>query len=230
MSADNPRGRGPSITQEMKEEIRSLHFQHPDWPAKSFMEPLNEKFGWSPEERAIQKVRKAGIDNLKDKDVQKLLQPWNMAKLDEFPEFQITPEAITAIFKVQEWMDRENRSTNLNVWQVKWISRLYKWNKFNNKPHALWKVATFYAVHELESIFTDKKPDTSKLDEMLYKPIIVGAKWDRFIENWETRMMDYINKKEYLDAEMWMIDPEIFYGTRTWEELKERYSEKGGAK
>ena len=228
MSADDPHGRGPSITDEMKAEIRDFHLRHPGWPAKSFMEPLSEKFGWSPEERAIQKVRKRGMDNLKNEKVLKWLQPWNLGKLDSHP---ISAEAIPYVLKVKEWTTRELKgSSPLNVWQVRWIARLYTIRNYKKDPHALWKIATFYAVHELESIFADIELDTSNLDEMITKPTLVGARWDALFVNWDRRITEYALNKSQIEAEMWILTPEIFFGRKTWEELKELYSEKDGEK
>lgn len=229
MSVANPRGRGPTITREMKDAIRDIHLQHPGWPAKSFTEPLTELFGWSPEERAIQKVRKQGMDNLKDEKVFQLLQPWSLGKLDSYP---IPAEAIPYVLEVKEWTIQEfKRSSALNVWQVKWIARLYTIRNYKKEPYALWKIATFYAVHELESIFADKPElDTSALDDMITRPTLVGARWDAFIENWDRRLTEYSLKKSHTDAEMWILEPEIFFGSKTWEELKEKYSSKDGEK
>lgn len=197
---------------------------HPGWPAKSFMEPLSEKFGWSPEERAIQKVRKRGMDKLKDKTVFELLQPWNLGKLNRHP---IPAEALPYVLKVKEWtVEQFRESSPLNVWQVKWISRIYTIRRYKKDPYALWKIATFYAVRELESIFADIELDTSDLDEMITKPMLVGARWDALFVNWDRRITEYTYNKSRIDAELWILTPEIFFGTKTWEELKKLYSEK----
>ncbi|MFC1918034.1 hypothetical protein ACFLXH_05225 [Chloroflexota bacterium] len=229
MSADAPRGRGPSMTREMKAEIRDLHLKHHDWPAKSFVEPLEEKFGWSPEERAIQKVRKLGMDKIKEEKVFGWLQPWNLGKIDSYP---IPAEAIPYVLEVKKWTVKEFKGDSpLNVWQVRWIARLYTIGKYRKDPYALWKIATFYAIDELESIFADEPEfDTSKLDEMITSPTIVGARWDAFILDWDRRLTEYALSQTRFDAEMWILMPKIFFGLKTWEELKEKYSKKDGEK
>lgn len=228
MSTDRPRGRGPTITREMKGAIRDIHLRHPEWPAKSFIESLKELFGWSPEERAIQNVRKRGMDNLKNETVFNLLRPWHLGKIDKYP---IPLEAVPHVLKVKEWTENKfKRIGVLNVWQVKWIARLYNVPKIKNDTHVLWKVATAYAARELEYIFADIEIDTSDLDSLLIKPDVLMPDWNTFILNLGKRITEYIRNKKELDAIDWILEPEIFYGSKSWEELKTLYSEKEGGK
>ncbi|GAJ01757.1 unnamed protein product [marine sediment metagenome] len=65
---------------------------------------------------------------------------------------------------------------------------------------------------------------------MITKPTLVGARWDAFVINWDRRLTEYALNKSQIEAELWILTPEIFIGRKTWEELRELYSEKDGAK
>ena len=92
-------------------------------------------------------------------------------------KYDMSPEAITYILRVQNWVSKQKGIHPVTIREAKWISRLYDVIENNknrwHKPleHALWKVAVVYAAYEMiyEISNTGTEVDTRDIDKHLLK-------------------------------------------------------------
>jgi len=112
--------------------------------------------------------------NPKLKEPKEIDNPWHLGLSGKY---DMSPEAITYILKVQDWVSEQANIHPITIREARWISRLYDVIKNNishwHKPleRALWKASVIYAayemIYEMSNIGADV--DTRDLDKHLMK-------------------------------------------------------------
>lgn len=112
----------------------------------------------SPSEETLIKM----VSDARNKEVSPLDTPWHLGTLDDYP---LSAEAIHHILKVQKWMAKKGKKSQVTLRLAKWISRF---SKVISKDIAwLWKVSFAYTLFEILCEISDTDFDTSHLDAAL---------------------------------------------------------------
>lgn len=156
-----------NINSRLEYLVLLIKAQNPGWSAERVGQYLARANKNLPilKKRTIQKILAEGKTSLEflNKDFEK---PWHLGLATE-TEYEISPEAIAAIFEVQKWLEEAKDNPNIattgikewtenftngkmttNIWpltirEAGWISRLYKVNYPLTEPEKL-----YLAIHK----------------------------------------------------------------------------------
>jgi hypothetical protein len=164
--------KAPLITDQVQALIAQVYQKHPKWKApvvlgevRVILRKSNPKLpsGWpslSTVQKVLAKVRKAPVDNPKDK-------PFCLGTLVEYP---IPPEALPMVMRVWARCNGEEDgfswSSGFSIRDALWVSRL---SHLFKEPEDILGAAVWYSVRERAYEAIGEGIDTTDLDIELLK-------------------------------------------------------------